>query len=134
MPVVCRCMLCSLTKWQAGYGKAESPRHSIDALGRRHMVHLLVQGLIDDPAVLQSHLGILDVGLVEVGEGVLHPRLVVTVWVGLVRMGTARLLPGLSAVNLLDGLVDEVFEFQGFDEVRVPNHAAVRDANILVLL
>mmetsp|Transcript_131730 Transcript_131730/g.294772 ORF Transcript_131730/g.294772 Transcript_131730/m.294772 type:complete len:486 (-) Transcript_131730:56-1513(-) len=98
------------------------------------MVHLLVEGLVDHGAVLQNHLCILDEGLVDVGEGVLHPVHIVAIRVGLVRMGTPGLLAGLRRVDLLHGLVEKVFELERLDEVGVPNHAAVRDAHILVLL
>mmetsp|Transcript_29876 Transcript_29876/g.75267 ORF Transcript_29876/g.75267 Transcript_29876/m.75267 type:complete len:214 (+) Transcript_29876:228-869(+) len=107
---------------------------SIHPLGWGHVVHLLIQGLVDDRTVLEHHLRILHIGLVKEGEGVLHPVLVIAVREVLVRMRTAGLLACLSRVHLLRGLVDQVLELKRLDEVRVPDHAAVGDADILVLL
>mmetsp|Transcript_94186 Transcript_94186/g.253587 ORF Transcript_94186/g.253587 Transcript_94186/m.253587 type:complete len:237 (+) Transcript_94186:127-837(+) len=107
---------------------------SVHALRGRHMVHLLVQGLVDDRTVLQHHLGILNVGLVEEGQRVLHPVDVVTIRVVLVSVRPTRLLAGLRRIHLLHGLVDQVLQLQSLDQIRVPDHAAILDADILVLL
>merc|ERR1712151_23419 len=79
---------------------------SIHTLRWRHMVHLLVQRLVNDSAVPQLDLGIFHVGLVQEGQGVLHPIYVVALGEGLVRMRAARLLARLRGVHLLSGLVD----------------------------
>mmetsp|Transcript_86006 Transcript_86006/g.240669 ORF Transcript_86006/g.240669 Transcript_86006/m.240669 type:complete len:303 (-) Transcript_86006:986-1894(-) len=98
------------------------------------MVHLLVQGLVDDRAVLEGDGGILNVRLVQVRQGVLHPSGVVTVREVLVRVRSTGLLPGLRSIHLLRGLIDQVLELQRLDQICVPHHAAIRDADILVLL
>mmetsp|Transcript_96763 Transcript_96763/g.301817 ORF Transcript_96763/g.301817 Transcript_96763/m.301817 type:complete len:694 (-) Transcript_96763:27-2108(-) len=107
---------------------------SVDALGGRHVVHLIIEGLVDDGAVLEHNLGVLDIGLVKEGQGVLHPGLVVPLWEVLVSVGSTRLLAGLGGMHLLGGLVDQVLKLQRLNEVRVPNHAPVGDAHVLVLL
>mmetsp|Transcript_69425 Transcript_69425/g.145005 ORF Transcript_69425/g.145005 Transcript_69425/m.145005 type:complete len:556 (-) Transcript_69425:101-1768(-) len=98
------------------------------------MVHLLVQGLVDDGTVLQDDLGVLHIGGVQVGEGVLHPLLIVAVREVLVGVSSSRLLSGLGSVHLLGSLVDQVLQLQGLDQVGVPDHGAVLDADVLVLL
>merc|ERR1712014_531149 len=47
-------------------------------------------------------------------------------------MRTARLLPVLGGNHFLRGLVDQIFQLQGLDEIGVPDHAAVGDAYIFV--
>lgn len=108
----------------------------------------LVEGVGDDGAVAELDLA---VGLLLEGESVLHPVVVVTVGVVLTGVSTTRLLAvgsrhgSLSAKNksvtgyphiykerqnnLRAG--EKVLELQGLNKVRVPDHAAVLDTNIL---
>src|SRR5262249_40196276 len=67
---------------------------------------------------------------IEPCERVLHPILVVTVWVVLARMSAATLEPVDRTFNGNDRLRDEVVELEGFDEVRVPDHGTIGDADV----
>merc|ERR1719198_1851531 len=49
-------------------------------------------------------------------------------------MSSTRLLASLCRIHLLGCLVDEVLQLKSLNQVSVPNHAAVSDTNILVLL
>lgn len=109
----------------------------------------LVEGVGDDGAVTELDLA---VGLLLEGESVLHPVVVVTVGVVLTGVSATRLLavgsrngslgakdksvtwPSIhlrrgNPVNLRAG--EKVLELQGLNKVRVPNHAAVLDTDIL---
>ena len=68
--------------------------------------------------------------VVVVGDGVLHPVLVVALLVVLARVGSARLLARLGGDDGAVRLLEEVLELEGLDEVGVPDHGAVRDANL----
>merc|ERR1712194_518055 len=49
-------------------------------------------------------------------------------------MRASGLLPGFSRSDLLGSLVQQVLQLQSFNEVSIPHHAAIGDADILVLL
>ena len=61
----------------------------------------------------------------------LHPLLVVAFWEVFSRVCTARLLAVRCRFSGLDGAGEEVAEFESFDEVAVPNHAAVFGADFV---
>ena len=90
-----------------------------------------VQRLVDDRSIIQRQSTILNVGFVREGQCVLHPHLVVAVWVVLVGMRSTRLLASLSGQHLLARLVKQILKLERLDEVRVPDHAAVLDAHVL---
>lgn len=96
-------------------------------------MHLLVEWLIDHCSVPQLDLGILDIRLVKEGQSVLHPIDVVAIGEILLRMRPTRFLPGLCRMDLLHRLVEQILQFERLNEVGVPDHAAVCDANVAVL-
>lgn len=119
--------------------------------GRNRLALSLVQGVGDDTAVRQINLAVWC--LLET-ESVLHPVLVVTVGVIFTGVGTTRLLTvgggdgGLGTVksgvsNCLSVSDDvkeylraseQVAELKSLNKVRVPDHAAVLDTDMLELL
>merc|ERR1711959_678923 len=116
-----------------GYYVAHSP-NSIHTLGGRYMMHLVVQRLIDDCTVFEHNLAELHLPVVYPSQGVLHPIDIITVWVILVGMSTSGFVSVLSRDHLLHGLIQKILELEGLDQVRIPDHAAVGGANILVFL
>merc|ERR1712151_264561 len=98
-------------------------------------MHLLVQRLVNHRAVPELTMRILDIwSVLHEGQGVLHPVDIVAVGEVLLGMGTSRLLPCLCRMDFLHGLIEQVLKLERLDEVGVPNHAAIRNADILVLL
>src|SRR4051812_43818735 len=64
----------------------------------------------------------LDVALlIEPGDGVFHPGFVVAIREVLAGVGAAAFLAVVGAVHGDYGLAQKVVEFEGFDEVAVPN-------------
>ena len=53
---------------------------SVDALRRGHMMHLVIQWLVNHRSVLEHHLALLDLRVVNPGKRVLHPLLVIPLW------------------------------------------------------
>merc|ERR1719162_2638616 len=64
----------------------------------------------------------------------LHPLHVVTVWIILMRVCTSRLLSILCRNHFLHGLVEQILEFECLDQIRIPDHTAVLDSDIFILL
>jgi len=87
----------------------------------------LVQSVTHDGAVANVYLVVC---LLLPGECVLHPVLVITVGVVLTGVGTAGFLTVGGGFGGLDGAGEQVAELEGLDEVGVPDHAAVLDADI----
>lgn len=81
----------------------------------------------NDATVAQLGLA---VGLLLPRQGVLHPVLVVTLGVVLARVRASRLLAVGSGLSRLDGAGQQVTELERLNEVGVPDHAAVLDANV----
>ena len=74
------------------------------------------------------HFAIVDrdlAGLVTPGERVLHPLLVIALGIVFAGMGTAAFFPVGSRIHGDGGLSDEVVEFEGFEKIGIPDHAAV---------
>ena len=69
-------------------------------------------------------------GVVEPGEGVLHPVLVVALGKILAGMGAAGFLTVRGAFHGDDGLSDQVVEFERLEKVGVPDQRAVRDLDV----
>src|SRR6516165_1592195 len=67
---------------------------------------------------------------VEPGEAVLYPVPVIAFGVVLACMGAAALCPVLGRVQGYNRLLQQVLEFERFDEVGVPDHRAIGDAEI----
>merc|ERR1712061_292188 len=86
------------------------PIHSVDTFCGRHVVHLIIERLVDDCSVVQLHGRILYVGLVQERQRVFHPCLVVTFWEIFVRVCTARFLASLSGHHLLACLIKQILE------------------------
>merc|ERR1712176_800618 len=107
---------------------------SIHTLGRWHMVHLVIQRLINDRTVLQYDFALLDLAVVNPSQSVFHPLLVITIREVLVCMGASRLLAILSGYHLLHCLVKKVFQLESLDQIGIPDHAAIFNTHILVLL
>merc|ERR1712241_1496197 len=97
------------------------------------MVHLLVEWLGNHCPISELHLSILDVRLVEEGQGMLHPIHVVSIREVFLGVSSPRLLSGLGGMDLLSSLVEQILQFERLNQVSVPDHAAVTNANILVL-
>jgi hypothetical protein len=98
------------------------------SLERRDSLALvLIQRCAHDSPVLDVDGG---VGLLLPGEGVLHPVLVVTVREILTGVGTTGFLADGGGFGGLDGAGEQVAELEGLDEVGVPDHAAVLDADL----
>merc|ERR1712187_133859 len=98
------------------------------------MMHFVIEGLVNNGAILEHNLSVFDIARVEPSQGMLHPILIITFWEILVRLSTTRLLAVLGGNHFLYGLVHKILKLKGFDEVGVPNHAAILDANVFVLL
>mmetsp|Transcript_153405 Transcript_153405/g.285913 ORF Transcript_153405/g.285913 Transcript_153405/m.285913 type:complete len:200 (+) Transcript_153405:99-698(+) len=106
----------------------------VHALRWRHMVHLIVEWLVNDRTIIQDHVGFINILSVKERKSMLHPDLIISVWVILMSMCTTRLLASFSTHHLLAGLVEEILQLKRLNEVSVPDHGAVDDAHILVLL
>jgi len=64
------------------------------------------------------------------GDGVLHPFLIVSLWIILTGVCSTRFLAVDGGFGSLNGAGEEVAELEGFDEVAVPDHAAVLGADL----
>jgi hypothetical protein len=64
-------------------------------------------------------------------DGVLHPVCVVAIGEILVRVGAAAFLAGVGTFDRADRLAHQIVEFERFDEVGVPDQAAVADRDVL---
>ncbi len=84
-----------------------------------------------DGTVLHISLALI---LVEVGDGVLHPLIVVAIGIILVSVSAAALLPLLGAVHGGGGVAQEVATFERFDEVGVPDERLVGNLDVGELL
>lgn len=73
-------------------------------------------------------------GVIQEGDGMLHPVLVVSIWEVVSGVGTTRLLASLGRVDRHLGLNHKILKLHGFDQICVPDLAAVRDPNILHVL
>ncbi len=64
---------------------------------------------------------------IEVPDCVLEPSNVIALGEVLAGVGATALLPLLSAVHSDGGVDEQVLKLKGFDQIRVPDHATVRD-------
>lgn len=67
-------------------------------------------------------------------ERVLHPVLIVSVRVVLTSVCSSRLFTNSCSFSSLDGASQQVAQLQGFDEIAIPDHAAVLGADLVELL
>merc|ERR1712232_120399 len=107
---------------------------SVDTLRWWHVVHLVIQWLVDHCSVIQLHSRLLHVWLVQKGQRVFHPHLVIALWVVFVSVRSTLFLTSLSGHHLLARLIKQIFKLKSLNEVRVPDHAAILDTYILILL
>ena len=99
--------------------------------GRDSGALLLVQSVVVDRSVLDIGLALL---LIKVGHSVLHPVLVVTVGVVLVRVGTTALLALLGTVHGGGGIAQKIAQLESLDEVGVPDQRLVGNLDVVELL
>ena len=100
---------------------------SVHASLRLDVLDLVRHGVGVHRAVIDGHLVR---GVVEPGQGVLHPVLVVALGEILAGMGAAGFLAVGGAFHGDDGLADQVVEFQRLEQVGVPDQRAVRDLDV----
>ncbi len=67
---------------------------------------------------------------VEPRQGVFHPDAIIAVGVILAGMSASTLCPILGRMQGHHCLLQQIFEFEGFDEVSVPDHRAVGNPEI----
>ena len=123
------CARYSTTIWKKRYFTTTDQTTHLVLAGewRNRLALSLVQSVTNDGAVANVYLVVC---LLLPTESVLHPVLVVTVWVVLTGVGTTRLLAVGSGLGGLDGAGEEVAELEGLNKVRVPDHAAVLDSDV----
>ena len=68
------------------------------------------------------------------GDCVFHPVLVVAVREVLSCMGTTRFFAVCGRFRGLNGACEQITEFEGFDEIAVPDHAAVFGPDLVEFL
>merc|ERR1711988_106793 len=98
------------------------------------MVHFVIKWLVDDSAIIKHDLSVLYVSLIKEGQSVLHPIHIVAVRIIFMCVGTTRFLACFSCNHLLACLVQKVFQLEGLNEVCIPDHASILNANVLVFL
>lgn len=75
----------------------------------------LVQSRANNLSVAKLDIRLANVSLE--GKSVLHPRVIVTLWVVLTGVGASGLLSGSGGNNGLNGVLHNVSQLEGFDEI-----------------
>ena len=100
---------------------------SVSSLEGRDGLDLVVKGVVDYISEFNSWLIL---GVVKVGESVLHPRVVETLGEVVSGVGTTRLLSVLGGIHCHLSLDHEVIEFHSLNKISVPDVSPIADTKI----
>ena len=107
--------------------KLSDDASSVDSLEGRDGLNFVVKSVVDNVSECNSWL----VGwVVQVGERVLHPFVIEALCEVVSGVGATGLLSVLSSVHRHLSLDHEVLELHGFNEIGVPDIAAIADTDV----